>query len=241
MGGDTFWPLRRPRRGVLPLAHDRALARDRSSRRTRQLAERGARTPAARVGEGPRTGRARLPPRLLPPDPAPASAEASASSDSSPRIATARASASAGAPSRRSRCRTKRDDRLRAQLADVCGGARARLDPLGEDGCTSSLSRNGLPAQDGVHGLQELRRGIARESRSEESRDRIEAEWSRTHERCERLGLQLVEDRRVHAGLARPNGGRDDDRKPVESASDVRQESATRASRTSGGRRPRAA
>jgi hypothetical protein len=52
-------------------------------------------------------------------------------------------------------------------------------------------------------------------------RDRLEAERRRTHERGERLRLQLGEDRFVHAGFSRPNAGRDDDRKPVEPASKV--------------------
>ena len=139
-----------------------------------------------------------------------------------PRIATARASASAGAPSRRIRCSTKRAIDS-GPSSRTCSAALALGSTRPARAAHELVEQKRIARAGGVHGLHELRRGITRESCPEESRDCIEAEWSRTCERCERLGLQLVEDRCVRAGLARPNGGRDDDREPVESASDVRE------------------
>ena len=79
-----------------------------------------------------------------------------------------------------------------------------------------------------VDRLQEQRRRVARESRPEQLRHRLEAERCRTHERRERLRLQLGEDRFVHAGLSRPNAGCNDHRKPVEPASEVGKEAQRR-------------
>ena len=157
-----------------------------------------------------------------------ASAAASASSDSSPRIATARASASAGGPSRRSRCRTKRETDSGPSSRTRAAALGARLDPLDEDRVHELVEQKGIASAGGVDRLQEQRRWVARESRPEQLRHRLEAERCRTHERRERLRLQLGEDRFVHAGLSRPNAGCKDDRKPVESASKVGKEAQRR-------------
>jgi hypothetical protein len=55
-------------------------------------------------------------------------------------------------------------------------------------------------------------------------RNGVGAERSRTNDRGERLRLERGKDRRIDAGLSRPNAGRHRDRKPIESAGEVGEE-----------------
>jgi hypothetical protein len=117
---------------------------------------------------------------------------------------------------------------LGLEIAHTRRATRSRLDPLGLERVEQLLEEERIPAARDVHGAQELRRGLGLDGRAQNLCDTVCGQARRPHDDGGRVGLELRDERRVGARLARSNRRGDDDRKPVEPPREVRQEAQRR-------------